>query len=266
MAAAAAVTVHLLCHNEAVLLPRTVAHYRAALPSCRIVVVDNGSTDGSRALAAGLGCTLVAVETEGMDENALTDVRDGIWRDATTPWVVVADMDEWLDIGQEALDREDAAGTTILRTCGVQVVGSSASPTLADVPDLAALRTGYFSNWFSKRACFKRTAITAMHYGLGAHQAFPRGDVRWSLGCYTLKHYSYLGLPWLRAKWAARAARVCARDRASGTNMHYKVKEEEVVAAWEAAVARARPFVYLDGAPGSAIVFHAWGSGSISGA
>lgn len=261
----AQVTVHLLCHNERVLLPHTVRWYRRAFPAASIVVVDNESTDGSQALARELGCTVVSFGSRGeLDERLLTTVRNVVWKDARTPWVIVADMDEWLCIDQGALDREDAAGTTVLRTMGVQMVGRSESPVLDDI-DLASLDTGYFCVWFHKRVCFKRTALTDINFAAGAHRCSPAGNVRWSLGLYTLRHYSFLGLPWLQAKWSARHARVSAATKALGNAAHYSADKAKIERAFAEALHKARRMHRADTgdvrmephiAP---VVFGAWG-------
>src|SRR5256714_7705266 len=53
------------CLNEATTIGRLVADFRRDLPQATIVVLDNGSTDGSAAQAAAAGATVLAVPRRG---------------------------------------------------------------------------------------------------------------------------------------------------------------------------------------------------------
>ena len=50
------VTAVIACHNGAEVLPGTIAGLAQVLPPERILVVDDGSTDGTSEVARGLGC------------------------------------------------------------------------------------------------------------------------------------------------------------------------------------------------------------------
>ena len=72
-AAAIDVTIVMPCLNESLCLPHCIANARTALATMRetlglvgeIVVADNGSTDGSQALATSLGARVVRVDQRG---------------------------------------------------------------------------------------------------------------------------------------------------------------------------------------------------------
>ena len=172
--------VYLLCHNEEVLLPHAIEHYRRRVPGVTFTILDNESDDRSVAIARELGCTVQTFSTGGkIDDIVLRDLKKGVWKSITNGWVVVADMDEWLCVTAEDLAREERAGTTILCTFGLNVFGDSASPTLDDI-DLHALNTGQHHPPESKAICFRRPQITAINYNPGAHKCAPVVDVRWS--------------------------------------------------------------------------------------
>jgi glycosyltransferase involved in cell wall biosynthesis len=59
------VAVAIPCYNEAAAVAVVVAQWRAALPDAEIVVFDNNSTDGTGAIARGLGVRVVEVPEQG---------------------------------------------------------------------------------------------------------------------------------------------------------------------------------------------------------
>lgn len=59
------IAVLLPCYNEAGAIARTVAEFRAALPSATVYVYDNNSADGSREIAAAAGAVVRQVRQQG---------------------------------------------------------------------------------------------------------------------------------------------------------------------------------------------------------
>ncbi|MHB1557281.1 MAG: glycosyltransferase [Isosphaeraceae bacterium] len=59
------VAVAIPCHNEASAIATVVESFRSALPSAEILVVDNNSTDGTGAIARGLGVRVIDVPEQG---------------------------------------------------------------------------------------------------------------------------------------------------------------------------------------------------------
>ena len=59
------IAVAIPCFNEAAAIATVIAEWRAALPEAEIVVFDNNSTDGTGAIARGLGIRVVEVAAQG---------------------------------------------------------------------------------------------------------------------------------------------------------------------------------------------------------
>jgi len=90
--ATAEVDLVLPCLNEAAALPWVLGRLPAGV---RAVVVDNGSTDGSAELAAGLGATVVSCDVRGYGAACHAGLEA-----AKAPVVAFLDADASLDPGQ----------------------------------------------------------------------------------------------------------------------------------------------------------------------
>lgn len=191
------INVFLVCHNESALLPHTVNHYKKNLPSCKITVHDNGSSDNSVELAESLGCKVLHWDTGGKtNEKELVNLKNECWKVTEKGWVIVGDMDEFLCVTEEDLKRELEAGTTILNIQGYDMVGESKTEDLTDI-DLHSIKKYFDSPGMSKRMCFLRGKVTDIHYDYGAHSAYPKGELVFSSTVYMNKHMNKLGLPFV---------------------------------------------------------------------
>ena len=227
------VQIYLFAKNEEVLLPHAVHHYRTRFPGCPITVYDHNSTDATATLAERLGCTVQSRMTkDDIQDNAdLARLKNMCWKtnyeeDRDPPWVIVADIDEWLDLWQRDLEAEDASGSMIIRTQGFAALGNSTRLDLADI-DLHGIQfgtratfqtiSGLFKignvrlqhnfNWYSKLACFKRghVGLSECNFTPGAHMAKPVPlNATVTSNCYVLKHMNALGLPYLTRKHELR--------------------------------------------------------------
>jgi len=236
------VALYLLCHNERVLLPQTIQHYRQQVPNIKITILDNESDDGSAEIATLLGCDVISWDSGGqLDDYRLVKLKNTVWKEQAAGWVIVADMDEWLCVTEKELEREARAGVTILRTLAWQIVAESERDDLSDI-NLHALTRGFTNHGVAlsrdKHVCFRRPDIEEMNYGLGAHTANPQGHVVFSANTYVLKHMERLGLPWLLRKYKARFVRA-QRMQSAGIAMHYTDNDSKIAKKHSSAVKRA---------------------------
>jgi glycosyltransferase involved in cell wall biosynthesis len=221
------VYIFLLCYNEEVMMPNTLQYYKTRFPDAEITIFDNYSTDRSCEIAEAHGCRIKKFETKGQqNEKDMMWIRSNMWKEFVCQgWVIMCDMDEWLDITEAQLIEEDQKGTTILTTQGVNVLGEGTREDLADL-DFFAIQRGFYDNNMSKRICFKYPSC-AVEYWWGAHTCFPQGHVVFSTTTYLMRHYNYLGEAYLVRKHANRWSRnVLSRNM--GLNQHYHDDQQTI--------------------------------------
>ncbi len=214
------INIFLVCYNEAVLLPHTIAHYKAHLPNANITIYDNQSTDNSSGIAKSLGCTVIEWNTNNItDEHKLRELKNNCWKNIKNGWIIMADMDEWLDINENQLYEEQLKGTTMIDIKGVDMIGVSNKIDLSDI-NLHQINICCDNDNESKNLCFYRDEIKEMNYKIGAHQCEPDGFIQLSSNQYINKHMCNLGLPFLQNKMINRYNRSLQMIN-EGINLHY---------------------------------------------
>ena len=221
------IDIFLLCYNEELLLPHTLNFYKTNFPNATIHIVDNYSTDSSCDIAEKNDCKIIKYDSNGQqDERILIGVRSHIWKKHVTEgWVIMCDMDEWLNITEADLENEENMGKTIITTNGVNMVGESNTIDFSDI-NLFEIKKGVYDERYSKKICFKYPDVN-MEYWWGAHTATAYGNVLYSDKTYLLKHYNYLGEQYLIEKYCKRYERN-QKSRELGMNGHYLNDIEEI--------------------------------------
>lgn len=232
------IAIFLVCYNEELLLPLTLKHYKTRFPSAEIYLLDNCSTDNSCKIAEDHGCKIVTYESgDRHDESVLMNLRSHKYEEfVKDSWVIMCDMDEWLDMTEEQLQEEESKGVTVITTQGVNMVGESKTTDLSDI-DLNAITKGFYDDNFSKRVCFKYPEVH-IDYWYGAHICFPFGRVQYSERTYYLRHYNYLGAEYLADKHKRRYLRNI-QNIPTGINGHYLKEKDESYRVYEECLGRA---------------------------
>jgi len=224
-------TVYLMCYNEERIISFTVNYYKRQFPNCKIVICDNESSDKSVDIAKSLGCEIHSYNTNGaFSEETLVKTRNTIWKTATTPWVIVCDMDELLTANQKDIEKEESLGTTILKTKGYEIYGDSQKEDLSDIKDrLDKIVKGEYSTYYCKKICFNRIKIRDINFGAGSHSAEPQGDIKYSEKEYLLYHYKKLGYNYYKYTHDRVYARVkYSRDNKIAVGTHYTNDENKM--------------------------------------
>jgi len=227
------VHIFLLCHNEEVLIPHTIAYYRRCFSNCNITVYDNESTDRSVEIAQNLGCHVISFSTDNIqNEFVQQKIKDQCWKHIQDDWVLVPDMDEWICVTDTDLEHEKAQGICILRTRGYDMVAESQKSDLSDL-DLHTCNVGVPDSHLNKPICFYRFPyLRDMNFTYGAHKCFPIIEsgsmaLKYSLYPYVIKHMSLLGLPFLIDKMTRRYERTEIM-RKYGLDSHYTQNIEHI--------------------------------------
>jgi len=121
-------TILMPCLNEAETIARCVESARTGLErsgvSGEILVADNGSTDGSQAIAEKLGARVVTIEKKGYG-NAL---RGGITA-ARGEWIIMGDADDSYDFGEsDRFVKKFQEGYELVMGCRLPVGGGTIQP------------------------------------------------------------------------------------------------------------------------------------------
>ncbi len=121
-------TILMPCLNEAETIARCVASARTGLERSgvpgEILVADNGSTDGSQAIAEKLGARVVTIEKKGYG-NAL---RGGIAA-ARGEWIIMGDADDSYDFGEsDRFVKKFQEGYELVMGCRLPAGGGTILP------------------------------------------------------------------------------------------------------------------------------------------
>jgi glycosyltransferase involved in cell wall biosynthesis len=226
------INVFLLCYNESVLLPHTINHYKKYMPSCKITIYDNESTDNSVEIAKSYGCEVISWSSNDMiDDYKYKDIKNNNWKHIQSGWIIMADMDEFLCISENELLYEINQGTTILQVQGRDMIGESNTLDLSDI-DLQEIKKYQENSSENKDLCFLRDKIINIFYSCGAHVCNPTGEIRYSSKKYINKHMNYLGLEFSIDKIMRRYER-SSLMRSKGMATHYINDIEEIRKKYE---------------------------------
>ena len=222
------ISIFIVCYNEGSLIKHTIQHYKNLFNNPIITIYDNESTDNSVEIAKSLGCNIISWNSNNvMNEYTLLKIRNNCWKNSTNDWVIMIDMDEWLCISENELIELDKNRVTILKTQGFEIVGTSKSILLDDI-DLHTLNTGIYNNYESKSVCFNKNKINNINYSIGAHNANPYGNIKYSDKTYFIKHMNFLGIPYSIHKNKIRYERAenMRKIQNNNHNTHYSNDDE----------------------------------------
>ena len=220
------ITVYTMGYNEQVFLQYMIDHYRTRFPECNIVFNDNESTDNTRQIALDNGCQVLDFRTNNVvDDIKITQLKNNCWFSATTDWVLVCDVDELLDINEQDLITEANAGTTIIRSCGWNMVNHQNNY------DFAGITQGTRVPQYDKNYLFNKSQVPSMNYTPGCHSASPHGNVKFSQKVYPLWHYKCINPDYLVERFKITASRLSEVNKRAGMGTYWLNQTDESIRA-----------------------------------
>jgi len=217
------ITVYTLAYNEELLIQFMIDHYRSKFPNCHIVIYDNSSTDKTVEIARANGCEIRTYNSGGtLNDGLHMQIKNTCWKDAKTDWVLICDLDELLDISEEQLKQEEAAGTTIIKSDGWSMIN------LENNCDFRSLKYALKEWGYDKNMLFNKKYISDICYSPGCHDSRPTGNVRLVAGKYRMYHYKYLSPDLLVDKFKITAQRLSSDNKKYGWGSKVLKSEKEV--------------------------------------
>lgn len=218
------VHIYIACFNESSIIRQTFHFYKRQFGNPHFYLLDNHSTDDSTDIAKSFGATIIPWgSTTQKNNRQLAYLKNNVWklhqRNIIPRWILVCDMDEWLQITPEQLRWEAARGTTILRVKGFQMVSTSVNSKLTDIT-LANIRHGYADAQYNKRLMFLTPAVNNINYLPGCHVCKPTGCICESHHIYKLGHFKFVGLDFLIHNYVSNYSRT-VQDRTHNFSVHY---------------------------------------------
>jgi hypothetical protein len=216
------VTVHVITYNEEVMIEFFINHYRRKFPDCLIRVYDNHSTDKTVEIARSYGCEIHYYDSDDqLNDYEYLRIKNHVWKDAPTDWVVVCDCDELIDISQEELHRCDRDGYTSVAFTGITMVNRDNVP-------LEKMTQGFPDKEYDKTYLFNKKNLKEINYGPGCHKCDPKPTLSYKKGetPFITYHYKYIGRNYSYERKKLYGSRISDYNKKNSFGFQYYVSEE----------------------------------------
>ncbi len=214
------ISIFVICYNEEIILQKFIEHYRTRFPNCEITIYDNMSTDNSRQIAIKNDCKVLEYDSNNeIRDDLYLEIKNNCWKQAKTDWVLICDTDEFLDINQEQLEKEDCS---IILSKGYNMVN------LEDDLIFDNIKFGIRAKQYDKYYLFNKSKIKEINYEAGCHSANPKGEIKFSKNVYNLFHYTMLSEQYLVDRYKRNFERLSKENKKYGWGIQYSDSEQTI--------------------------------------
>jgi len=207
-----------IIYNEEIILQKFINHYRERFPNCEITIYDNMSTDNSRQIAVENNCKIIDYNSNNeIRDDLYLKIKNNCWKQSEIDWVLIVDADEFLDINQEQLQKEDCS---IILSKGYNMVN------LEDDLIFENIKFGIRAKQYDKYYLFNKSKIKEINYEAGCHSANPKGEIKFSKNVYNLFHYTMLSEQYLIDRYRRNYERLSSINKKNGWGIQYTENEK----------------------------------------
>jgi hypothetical protein len=214
------ITIFSICWNEEFLLPDYFKWYKSRFSKANFIVFDNESTDNSVRICKNNGAIVVPYKTDGqLSDSKYLHIKNNCWK-GFDGWVLVGDIDEWLDINEEDLNFEN--NTSLIKSCGWNMCDKYREKNYQN------LKYGIRSVQYDKFLCFNTSKIKEINYTPGAHLIAPLGDIVISNKIYNMLHMKFLDEDYMVNRYKQFKNRMSIENKNKGWGIQYRAEEEQI--------------------------------------
>lgn len=232
------IIIYSICWNEEFMLPYFFKHYRNKFPDAEFVIYDNMSDDKSREIIDANGGKIVDVDSSGEFRDDINlRIKNSCWKLSDADWVIVCDVDEFVDCDEELLRTTDA---TIIKCEGYEMVGNT--------DDIDSINLGARNYYMDKAILFKPDKIKEMNYSVGCHDYSPIGNLKYASFRVPLKHMKYVNRLYVLKRYEQLNKRLSFINKQNNWGHHYSQSIDEIIAThnWLFKIADVVPFSRLN--------------------
>lgn len=214
------ITIYTITYNEEVILPYFIKWYRDRFPNCKIVVYDNESTDGTKNICLSTpNLQYIPYHTGNkLSDSTYLKIKNNAWKHADTDWVIVCDVDEFLDVNESNLNDNQS----IYKAKGFNMFN------LDNLQDITEINYGLPAVQYDKSILFNRKRLTEINYGAGCHHCEPQGDVVFSVINPPLYHMKFLNVDYIVQRYKMYSERLSDENLEMRWGYHYQQAEQDI--------------------------------------
>lgn len=216
------ITINIITHNEEIMLPFIIEHYRKMFKSPKFIVHDNSSNDLTLSIAEKEGCIIIPFTTEGMNDTEQSKIKSRAVNECDTEWCLCIDADEASMITDEDLKNTKA---DIIRFQGWDIFDNVETPWLAEAK-------GCKSEGYSKPCLVRVNSFINLEFAAGAHtiQSLEMKEKRnpiYSEKEFNLLHYKHWSPSWVVGRSAYLASRQSKENLEKKHSFHFAFSKEQ---------------------------------------
>ena len=181
-------------------------------------LVDMGSVDRTIEIAQGLGMNIDSRFEEKMSEQTNIDFKNSCWRNSTSDFVIIQDLDELLDVNDNFIINN--------RFSAIQ---AEAWDMVGEGESLGEITKAIRLPFYDKLMMLRVADFNDIKYSPGAHSCIHSCNISDPIFLRRpMYHYNRLNLDYVLKKYESRRARLSQENIENGWGYQYLLSESEI--------------------------------------